>query len=408
MTAMSLAIAMAIQGGLMKQVVGQPTGRNGYEELVAASEFLTKERFGLFISVAFNPEAERTPENSKVFDAVHGKSLLQRRRLAVETYRPAMDFLLAASKKPIVDPRKEIAIDTLFPELAGFRDIAKLVSHAAYASFADGKPALALDYWTAAFDVFDRIGDGTLIQHLVSIACSAIVLASVEDLLFCLSDADAKRLESISATLLERPPTILRALEHELAFVERSLKDIGSKDWWSIYADDEDTNAIQKAWDRLPATDKARVITMVQDRIASTMSLLRQRYRQAEHAWVDDLPETPPASLATPQGVADALVEMSMPVFVHAGTTAARMRTQIRLLGLTASVVRFKWEHGRLPSALEEAAGKERALDPLSQLPFEFKRDGSGNFSVVSKGVKQTGEIALRYRRPLGQQAVDP
>lgn len=408
MMVVSLAIAMAIQGGLMKQVVGQPTGRNGYEELVAAAEFLAKERFGLFISVAFSPEAERTPENSKVFDAVHGKSLLQRRRLAVETYRPALDLLLAASKKPIVDPRKEIAIDTLFPELAGFRDVAKFVSHAAYAALADGKASLALDYWTAALDVFDRIGDGTLIQHLVSIACSAIVLASVEDLLFCLSDADAKRLETISATLLERPPTILRALDHELAFVERSLKEIGSQDWWAIYADNEDTNAIQKAWDKLSATDKARVITMVHDRIASTMSLLRERYRQPEHAWVDDLPETPAASLTTPQGVADALTEISMPVFVQAGTTAARFRTQIRLLGLTASVIRFKWEHGRLPSALEEAVGKERALDPLSQLPFELKRDGSGNVSVVSKGVKQTGEIALRYRRPLGQQAIDP
>jgi hypothetical protein len=51
---------------------------------------------------------------------------------------------------------------------------------------------------------------------------------------------------------------------------------------------------------------------------------------------------------------------------------------------------------------LEDAVGKERAVDPLSREAFELRRDGSGNFSIFSKGTKETGEIGLRYKRPVG------
>ena len=100
--------------------------------------------------------------------------------------------------------------------------------------------------------------------------------------------------------------------------------------------------------------------------------------------------------------VAEQLGELFTPPMDGVASAAAKNRTQIRLLGLYASVIRYKWENGRLPQKLEDAVGAARVADPVGENPFTYTPAGPWSFTIVSRGWPAVGQIGLKYRRQPG------
>ena len=78
---------------------------------------------------------------------------------------------------------------------------------------------------------------------------------------------------------------------------------------------------------------------------------------------------------------------------------AMRSRAQFRLLRLHALIQSFKWQHGRLPRLITEAASAAEIFDPLTGEAFHYQPMPSG-YKLYSKGVSPTGEIELAYHKP--------
>lgn len=392
---------------MLQQIVPYPTGKNGYEELIMAADVLRAKGFWTYHYYATSPQAGSGAKAAIELQAhrdLEGKTLLQRYRTISSRFAEVRPLLDSAARKDIFDPRMTVDFNTMFPELSHLRDLAKWADVEAYRLFADGQGASATSLMTTSLDVFDRTARGNLIQYLVGVACSAITIGSLESHLARISQKDAESVERTVLSILERPPSVRQCVVVEFqnmsAVIDAMLvTKTGAKNFTENLPEPDRDRAL-KTITALTDSELARLRAEVRTRYAKVAAITREAFSGDEAAWaaIPD-PEEVPIDWSQPMGLADAFVDQMTPPMVSAGRIAATRRTQVRLLGLAASVIAFRWEHGRLPDRLETAVGKERAQDPLSKLPFLLRRTAGEGFEVVSTGTKETGEIALRYRR---------
>jgi hypothetical protein len=178
---------------------------------------------------------------------------------------------------------------------------------------------------------------------------------------------------------------------------------------------DRDSNAEKTASDflqRMTDADKRRVVQICREHLAKQQERLVASYRRPESEWdlpVDEAEEFPEnRAVRTAEDMGLYLAGNISPAFSQIGSVEVRNRTQFRLLRLSAAVVRYKWEHDKLPATLAEAVGEESLTDPASGDKFQYEVQGSG-FKVWSKGTPRTGEIGLRYvRTQQGQDGPPP
>ena len=135
-------------------------------------------------------------------------------------------------------------------------------------------------------------------------------------------------------------------------------------------------------------------------RLSALYKPYMDRAKRPESEWI--LPIDEPLEVELPS---DASPEQQFFAFLEGAAgfggvleAAARSRTQLRLLVLTARVHRFRYHHGRLPNSLIEAVG-DAANDPLTGKPFIFEKLSGQEFRIASKGFKKLGEIDIVYRR---------
>lgn len=413
--ALIAAIALlGLQGSIYKQVVPMPTGKNGYEQLVQAVDILQASRFSTYepmIASLTAPE-EPTPESAQAWQELAKRTYLQRVRLVTDRNSRVRELVLDAVKRPIFDPRSKADFDTLFPELAGFRGIARFIKLDLYRAFADGQHDAAMDLAIAGLDAFDQSARGILIEYLVGLACHAIVFSAIEEQLPQFSQRDATRLEQAVLSLLQRKPAVRDAIEIEFRVstmgLDKALSQTRSAEELVKMLGDDDKSKALKLLKTMSEADLIRVREGVKTRFAELGRQIVARFDGDEAAWAASEDEEPPMrDWSSVNGLVGAIADSLVPVFAQVGRTAAVRSTQLRLLAIAASVVRFRWEHNRLPASVEEAVGPARALDPLAKEKFEIRRSPDG-WAIISKGTKQTGEVTLRYRRPSGADGPGP
>ncbi|MCO5297890.1 MAG: hypothetical protein M9921_13660 [Fimbriimonadaceae bacterium] len=417
--------APGLQGeSLLHQVVPRPTGKNGYEEYVKAAEILDVGDAGFYLSwqpgtskrleqeakasvedgipVPADPEAARLLPLARRLEAM---STLEIRTEIVRKFGVALDWVKQGNQKPVFNPRPTISATTLFPELAKFRMLAKLAVAAAYVHDAEGRSAEGTDALLQILDMGDRIGGFTLISMLVGVSEQSIALSAMQSRLDRLSQPEASTVSALVARLLARPPVVLEAMRGEVRFISASLEELLAKP--EEFTGDED--AVLGKLNTLSAQDRARLAALVRKRLDQTYAPILDRLAGPESGWVfmEPDPPDPPTGAQSVEDLADVLLTWLVPVTGQIGTSAARMRTQLRLLGLGARVIAFKWEHERLPTRLEDAAPAAELDDPLSGDKFQYTPMGD-RFRVFSKGVPATGEIDIKYVRGQGTGGPPP
>lgn len=416
--AIALLALLPQQQGYFRQVVKAPTGKNGFEEMVMAGDLLRQGRFGTYmrlseVQAGQVEEAKMDPAEQAIWSEFRGLTLLQRRRVIVRKFQPVLDLLDAAAKKDIYDPRKDMDFNTLLPEQSGFKEVAKLLPIAAYVGFADGQGQRSIQILTQGFDVFDRLSHGLLIQYLVGVASANILIVSVEEHLPRMSLRDAVQLEETVAEILQREPAVRSAMQIEMAVVppiiKRTLIEMKEEDLEALigFAEGPDRERGIRALKGLATGDRQRVLDGVLERFGQLSKDVQTLFSADEAAWAGYKPLDPPRpDWSNPNAIADSVLTNLTPSYEQVGRAAAVSRTRLRLLGLACGVVRYRWEHGQLPTRLEDAVGPALAHDPLSKQPFDLRKDGPG-FAIFSRGTKETGEIGLRYKRPDGG-TIDP
>ncbi len=386
-----------------QRIIGRPTGQNGYEEFVRAGDLSTSEELQkINIFQLWLATDRKTPPPVLVPGLNADSSMLDVKRAKLKA---AMEIrmLVGQGCQKLVNRPGEIKIDSLFPEFAQFKAVAKLLIDCADAEVANGRPDEAAKILRDTYHMGVLISDGILISALVGTAIRSIALLGVQRNSWQFSESGWKELERFGGQHLSAPPPEFLAYTKEQAYMLSAAKDL----LYRNKAFDIKELGTQMDWPNtirtLPTQKKEQMLQRAEGILASMYKPYLDRGRRPEAEWLLPFEEAREVELP-----ANASPEQQFFGFLQSAAgfggvleIAARSRTQLRLLVLTARVNRFRFHYDRLPNGLKEAVG-DSAIDPLTNQPFIFEKHTAQTFRIASKGSKKLGEIDLVYRRPQG------
>ena len=403
MTLLLAGLALALRGqGLLLRVVPRPTGRNGYEEYLSAGEALGDPLARAYAdwTPGASPDGEASRETVALWTSLGRLAPLDARREESKRFGRALDLVARGNAKPVFEPRIEFGPDTPMPEYASFRRIAKFAARAATVDAADGRTDRAVDLLLDQLIFADNAGRSFLIANLVGSAIQGIAFAAFDDLLPRLSRADTFRIERAVDGLLARPVAARAVLPMErkmiLAGLDLAFASTGPVD--DLFSDDEGRRgAREKAF-----ADEFAGMSLLERRAMFRRLVGRLEARDGaadrvlagpERGWADGMASLMEVDAEeSPANLEDALISMLTPVYSGFVSVAVRSRTQLRLLGIHARLAQYRWDYGRYPERLD-------LTDPLTGGPYVYERRDDGTIRLASRGIPQTGEIELLYRR---------
>jgi hypothetical protein len=360
------------------RIFTHPTGNNGYEDLVRAADIV---------------------QDSKAFAEMVGEgaaapTLAAKRRLLFQPeILRAFELIRAGLNKPVTSPREAPDDETILPELAEFRRMAKLIDIKLYVELADGRVPAAIDTLRDGLKFGYVIQTDTLIGSLVSVAMDTILIRRFANYLDQLSIHDCDKMMVLAREWLNlQDPAITifaaerdglvrvlkkyRATPHELAKALGVTKGNVPPDQVDAY------NAFMKNTPEAAGPIMDAASGQIVDSInAVILEMKKPAWERNEVPKVDD---------RTPVG---ALVSMLMPSNTYNRVTDrfTAEQAQVQMLGVHAAIRRYKWEHDSLPGSIEELKLGRLAIDPFSGKPLQYKRTDDKTYELSSIGALDRG-----------------
>lgn len=359
----SLAAPALAQGvappSLFREVIKQPTGKNGYEELVAAAEVL---------------------KGSKLWAKVEQPdATLSEKRLALgdRAVVRALALMRQGLSKPVSSPREGLEPGTLPPELNGLRSLGRLAALHQYVAFADGRTAEALADARLGMRLGQVIQQDSLIGGLVGLAVGATCIRPLATHLDQLSTRDCDLLKSICEEWLAQPNPLLRVVAAERKVVLANLADLKQRTKIDAAAGEED-----------PFGTTAQYANDYFD---------RQLLELKKPAWQRGV-----LSVAEAPEFSRALLAPLAQVLDRSLSAYTKEEANIRMLALHAVILRARWETGRPPSTLAELNAGELALDPFTGKSLQYEAQGR-RYRLFSAGplAEANDPLAIEGRRPV-------
>ena len=424
---------------LFKEVIPQPTGKNGYEEYVRAADIIRQPDFGAYSSWPTGFEVTFAGVNVAELDEAGRKNYDLRRRLAgmdriavfremADRFEPAISLVIQGTEKAVFNPRSDLDGWVTYPELAQFKNLSRLLVADAHVKFADGLTQSATHRLSDQLQFAQKIQQGTIIHGLVGIACSAIGLSAYEERLMNMTPQDLQYTRRTVTDLLRDVPPIAEIVAYEGKMVSRGINRIpldkpvaepreealasqmnAPMVVGALGVEEEEPYDWQPDFYKLPKQRRDAVRAEAVKRVNTLYATWRDRITQGEHRWLSGIPEpkvgkngmvdnTPPTD---DDGLADAvgMIKDSENILYQYIGAVLRNRAQLRLLLLHTYVLNYRWSTGRLPTNLGEAAPAEATRDFLAGDAFHYKITGPQSYRIFSKGNKSLGEVDLRYRR---------
>jgi hypothetical protein len=367
---------------LFQQVVPQPTGKNGYELLVLAADAFKTSRL---YQKAQEP----------------GISLaLKREVLADRQVVRALKLMHDGLELPIASPRQSISFSTLFPEMAQFRSLARLLALQQYVFLADGRIVDALANARLGLRFSQAVQTDTLISGLVGVAIGTVCIDPLARHLDQLSASDCATLYQICQEWLAQPNPQSRIITTDwgntrigVDELKRKIKEEGVAAATRDLGDPED---LQSALIGLPATPEAvdalfiDVGKRMDDHFAQVLKEMEKLPWERKPLSLD---ESDPAGK-----LAGALT----PAYHHVDEAYTRAAARVRLLACHCVIHRYRWEYDRLPPSLVALNLGELALDPFTGQPLQYAVHGT-RYSLSSAGAPAdpSDPQAVNGRRPV-------
>jgi hypothetical protein len=338
-----------------------------------------------------------------------GKNTLERRRILVERFAEATRLIEQASRKPIFDPRAKHDAKTLFPELRWLRFASHLMVNVAYVQRSAGDDRAATETLMRGMHIYDQTKRGPLILWLIGKVSQDFLIEELVAALPELSHGAATALERQAIDLEGRPSSVRVAFDFEYRFIEEALAKIAEEDDYLTGFVGEDDGRLLQRFRALDDRGKREAAEIASRQVREIRRQREAWFAEGPRAWL-----RPPDVIRQPRGnevaeLANLLVESTMVAVDSFMIDAVAEVVRYRLMRVTGAVIRYRWEHGRLPSTLSAAVGADLAKCPLSDQPLIYHRHPEGGFTVKSPGVEKTGELSLgtRPRRP-GRGSIDP
>lgn len=353
------------------QLFPKPTGHNAYEDWVMAGDILRAVK--------------------EVNDALDAPLTAKRRLLTMPAVQRVLALIREGMDKPLATPHEIVDENTTYPELAGFRNLARLLSMQIYVQLADGRTDAALETFLLGMQFGHRVQVGTIINGLVGVAIQSTVMKPIATHLDKLSQYQCMRLQRIVENIEEWRSPVLLLLGAEKSYTIRILEQKRSSakslvDFLELiagsYDEDADPNSENSRHRRLIQKSMQQIEEQA-NALNATIDEAVQRLRVIyDHALLNaTLPakqrtKLPSAGLfdtTTPGGVLASSLTVNFNQVIE---KYDRILTQTRLLGVRAAIGSFRWEYSRLPTGLAELHLGKRAIDPTTGEAFGYIRTG--------------------------------
>jgi len=344
------------------QLFPTSTNNNGYEEWVRAADLI-----------------QNNAKVQELLDQPAPTLAMKRRIMDDPEVAQALQLVRAGVNKPVFSPRTSLDENTPLPELAHFRQLARLLAMEQYVAFADGRVDAAINDLRVGLAFGYRIQTDTLISGLVGVAVHNIVLKEFSQHLDQLSVYHCNEVRRIVEDFLdaENPAVHLLALEKGYALkvldARRSdpeglialMKTIGG-----VSAPQEDANAAAvHAYVANHPGEANAILDDASSRVSALydLALLNLRLPPAQRKpLVIDQAASPGAALfraitIDPQQILDKYT---------------RDQTQLRLLGVHVLIHRYRWDHNTLPDSLSEMRAPNLVQDTSSGAEIVYQREG--------------------------------
>jgi hypothetical protein len=359
---------------IFSQLFPQPTGKNGYEDLVLAGQL--------------------TRHNRALDDIMAGKGTLNDKRnvLAQPEIAHALALIHEGLRKPILSPRAGIPMDenTLYPDMMLMRQLARLLKIKQYVLLADGRTGEAIDCLWDGLRIGYLVQTDSLITGLVGIAVDTIMLDATARHLEQMSVGDCDRLLKLVHAWLEAPSPAEGVLtaERDMALrilqkhrsdpksLQALLREIASKE-------NPDVSAIGLFLTDNPTATEGLIdqtTALVQEQYAQLFASLRQPYWERREFTLKD-----------PDSLSGRLYHLLTADTGQVSERYARDRVNVQLLGLQTALRRFRWEYERLPASLSELNDDRLTTDPFTGKPFVYRCNGD-TYELSSAGPYDRGD----------------
>lgn len=370
---------------LFRLVIPNPTGKNGYEDLVLAAQLYSRSRH--------KPAVDQ------------GRlTLTERRRvLADSSVRRVQQLIRQGVSRPVTSPREKLDFTTLLPEFAHFRSLARLLMVEQYVLLADGRVPDAIQASRVFLRFAQVIQTDTLISGLVGVAISSMGIRGLGDRLDQFAFRDCELLYRVCLEWLAQPTSLPRLIETEHR---------GAREFFSTLPQQLRAKGPgflkETGLDGLPA-DGSELLQRAQTDAAFLDSAARDaahrldrfyselRTELSKPLWAQKLPE-----LEADGTIGSSLVQALVPSLAGIVNAYGAEAARVRLLGCHAAIRRYRWENRELPAALAELRLGDLALDPFTGSPLQYEVRGTRyRLSSVGSPTGEDDPQAVNGRRPV-------
>lgn len=359
---------------LLRQLIPQPTGRNGYEELLAAVDSF---------------------QSSRYFQKAQQPDLTLEAKREIVADRPivrALALLRQGLEKPIVSPHTELTAQTLFPELSQFRGLARLLALQQYVYLAEGRTPEALTNAWLGMRFGRAIQVDTAIAGLVGIAIGTVCLTPLSRHLDQLSTRDCNALFSLCREWLAQPNPQEGIMMGEFRFAKSSMRMLRNNALKNLPGAREDLGLGEEGAHLLAQIPKTPA------EINAVFDTVDQRLDQEFQRVFEQLRRPPWQRMklkpSNGNDLASQMAGLLLPAYHQIDNAYLRESARVRMLACHASIRRYRWEYDHLPGALSEVRLESLAVDPFTGEPFRYQVRGS-RYTLVSAG-------------PISEQPDDP
>lgn len=358
---------------IFQQLFPEPTGTNGYEEIVLAGEL--------------------TWENETMTAAIQRNATLTVKRAALADPKNirALALLRQALAKPIRSPRQVIVSDSPLPDLALIRQLARLLTIEQYVLLADGKTSAAIQSLRDGLRLAYIVKPETLIGGLTGRAVDTMALTHLGRHVDQLPVKDCDRLIALVKEYLSAPDPLFDTLDADRRMALSTL-DLMRR-WQREFL--KSPEALNEPDD--PMEKKGWALAKDPVALEAHIREVAARINAHYEAHIAALRLPPWKRGEMPGGLTDTspagiTARNLVPNLILRTTRITQSRVQMQLLGVHAAIRRYRWEHDRLPDTLADMPLGNLAIDPYSGKPLLYRRTGETAYELSSVGPPKRDE----------------
>ncbi|HWA82555.1 MAG TPA: hypothetical protein VG820_03915 [Fimbriimonadaceae bacterium] len=375
------------------QVVVRPDPSNGYEDHLRAADAVNDPAFFR----VWQPQSESDSAD-----------YLQRQKAVVERYGKALEYIRIGDKKQARNPADPNRAVANMPQMTAFLNLPRLCSAEAYVRFADGRSSQAAQSLIDGLTFCRQIRTGTMLDYFVGQAGAEILFTRCAEMLPHLSEPDCRSLMAFADAQLAAPEPFVAILATWRASRMALIPNVLNLKPGQATGDSDQDPAISMI-SKLSPGERRDVANQVRDRVTAQFDLCLKRLQGPESQMMTPADQSGPPTISTAADLVDYLSAMMAP-----SLPAERIlldRTELRLLGLHARILGYKWRKGELPSNLREAVPQALVNDPATGTDFVYELRGEDSYRLYSRGFGEEGQVELGHqesRRRGGGMGIPP